>query len=124
MLETIPTESFTAITKGDERQIVETIAALVMPHSANLETYGIGACIDLLHAWAHAIDGDMPLECFVRDRIHAESCRREAEKSAARVIGIAKAEADMIVESARKSAARIVDRARESMRQAIKELDR
>jgi ribosomal protein L40E len=118
MLKTIPT-----IDKGEERQIVEAIASIVMPHSPQLETYGIGACIDLLHAWARAIDCDMPLECFARDKIHAESCRREAEKGAARVLGIAKAEADMIVESARKSAARIVDRARESMRHAIKELD-
>lgn len=82
--------------KDEERIILEQVAAIITPHLAHADTYGLHACYDLCIAWVKALDSDMPLECFQRSKDETRQAQEEAERRAKAIIDEANARAEAI----------------------------
>ena len=109
-----------SMSKTAERAIMEQGASTILPHSAHLETYGLSACLDFVQAWQKALDYDMPMECFQRDRdavrVEAKACHDECRRR----LDNAQKEANRIIKAAEDRAAKLSAMVNDRMRQAVK----
>ena len=112
------------LTKADERAAMEKIAAILLPLTVYTETYGVSAMYDQCHAWARAIDTDMPMECWQRDKAEADHQKKMAEERAALIVSSAEARAAGIVKAAELEAQRIHSAVDSRLAQARRDLDR
>lgn len=111
------------LSKSAEREAMHKVASILLPISMYTETYGVGAMMDLCHAWARAMDTDMPLECFQRDKAEVESARKACDAECARKLDMASAEAARIIKAAEEKAQRIAAICQDRARQAIKAME-
>lgn len=109
-----------SLSKNAERAIMEQVSAIIMPHAAHLDTYGLSAALDFCQAWARAIDCDMPLECFQRDREAAKAEAAACHAECQRRLDNAAKEAARIVKAAEDRAAKVSAMVQERVRQVVK----
>jgi predicted solute-binding protein len=112
-----------SLSKSAERAAMEQIASILLPMSMHTDTYGVGAMLDLCHAWARAMDTDMPLECFTRDREAIRAERDATVKACNLAIERAESDAARIVKAAEDRAQRISRICQDQARQAVKALE-
>ena len=111
------------ISKTKEREAMESVAAILIPLSVHSDTYGIGAMMDLCHAWARAMDTDMPLDYFTRDREAVQAQNLANAKDCKAALERAETEAVRIVKAAEDRAQRISRICQDHARQAVKALE-
>ena len=112
-----------SLSKSAERAVMEKIASILLPISMHTDTYGVGAMLDMCHAWARAMDTDMPLECFTRDREAVQAESMANVKACQAALERANAEAARIVKAAEDRAQRISRICQDQARQAVKALE-
>lgn len=77
---------------------MESVVNLMRPHLAHAETHGLQACYDLCISWAQAIDNDMPLESYQRDKDEIRHAQEEAQRRANAIVQEAEKRAAATVE--------------------------
>jgi predicted solute-binding protein len=103
---------------------MEQVGSILLPISEYAsDTYGVGAMLDMTQAWARAIDTDMPLECFARDRNEAKAEKDRNAKDCAAALERANAEAARILKAAEDKAQRISRICADHARQAMKAME-
>jgi len=112
-----------SLSKSAERNAMTQVAAILLPISMHTDTYGVGAMLDMCQAWARAMDTDMPLECFTRDREAVKAEQEASAKACAAALERANMEAARIIKAAEDRAQRISRICHDHARQAVKALE-
>jgi hypothetical protein len=112
-----------SLSKSAERAAMEKVAAILLPISMHTDTYGVGAMMDTCQAWARALDTDMPLECFLRDRMEVQAANAANVKACAAALERANMEAARIIKAAEDKAQRISRICHDNARMALKAME-